>query len=105
MELKVLRELNRIAALGVEPDLTLLLDCPVEIARARAAGRLAQEAAGGGREARFENEKIEFHEKVRAGFLALAQAEPERFRVVDASRSALEVTRQIKSIIDREIDG
>ena len=33
MELKVLRELNRIAALGVEPDLTLLLDCPVEIAR------------------------------------------------------------------------
>ncbi len=105
MELKVLRELNRIAALGVEPDLTLLLDCPVEIARARAAGRLVQEVAGGGREERFENEKIEFHEKVRAGFLALAQAEPERFRVVDASRSALEVTRQIKSIIDREIDG
>jgi thymidylate kinase len=40
---------------------------------------------------------------VRAGFLALARAEPERFRIIDASRSVVEVTQEIKSIVDREL--
>jgi dTMP kinase len=46
---------------------------------------------------------MEFHEKVRAGFLELASAEPERFRIIDASRSVVEVTQEIKSIMDREL--
>jgi len=103
IDLKVLRELNRIADRGVRPDLTLLFDCPVELGLSRTAKRLAEEDAGAGREDRFEREKLEFHEKVRAGFLELARAEPERFRIIDASRPMVEVTREIKSIIDREL--
>ena len=102
IDLEVLRELNRIADRGVKPDLTLLFDCPVELGLSRTAKRLA-DRAGAGREDRFEREKVEFHERVRAGFLALARAEPERFRIIDASRSVVEVTQEIKSIVDREL--
>ena len=101
IDLEVLRELNRIADRGVKPELTLLFDCPVELGLSRTAKRLAAE--GGGREDRFERETVEFHERVRAGFLALARAEPERFRIIDASRSVVEVTQEIKSIVDREL--
>jgi thymidylate kinase len=41
---------------------------------------------------------------VRAGFLAMAQAEPDRFRVVDAGRPAEEVTQEIRQLVDREIE-
>jgi dTMP kinase len=103
IDLNVLRELNRIAAGGLQPDLTLLFDCPVEVGLLRASGRFAQQDGGARREDRFESEKVEFHERVRAGFLALAQAEPERFRLIDASRSIAEVTQDVKSLIDREL--
>ena len=101
IELGLLRQLNDIAAQGVHPDLTILLDCPVGVGLARTARR--QTAAGRRQEDRFEREKIEFHEKVRAGFLEMARTEPERFRIVDATPSSEEVTLRIKRIIDREL--
>lgn len=73
----------RIAALEqwvhphLEPDLTLLLDAPVELALARANGR--------GKADRFEQEQAQFFEAVRSRYLALAAARPERFRVIDAA--------------------
>ena len=103
IDLKVLRELNQIADRGVKPDLTLLFDCPVALGLSRTAKRIAAEDLGSGREDRFERERTEFHENVRAGFLELARAEPKRFRIIDASRSVVEVTQEIKSIIDREL--
>ena len=101
IELGLLRQLNDIADQGVHPDLTILLDCPVSVGLARTARR--QTAAGRRQEDRFECEKIEFHEKVRAGFLEMARTEPERFRIVDATPSSEEVTLRIKRIIDREL--
>lgn len=60
---------------GVEPDLVLLLDCPVRIGLARA------------REAdRFHAEEEAFHERVRAGFHALAAADPGRWRTIDTTQ-------------------
>jgi len=98
----LLRSLNDIASQGIKPDLTLLFDCPVEIGLSRTAQRQSPTASGRN-EDRFEREKIEFHEKVRAGFLELAQAEPHRFRTIDAARSAEEVGQEIKNIIDGEL--
>jgi dTMP kinase len=46
---------------------------------------------------------VEFHEKVRAGFLAMARAEPARFRIIDAARPVEQVARQIQEIVEREI--
>lgn len=102
MDLDWLRRLNDTATQGLRPDLSFLFDCPVEIGLARAAQRGAQSQDGRPREDRFEREKLEFHEKVRQGFLELACAESKRFRVIDASRPVTDVTKEIRAIIDRE---
>lgn len=75
----------RIAALEqwvhprLQPDLTLLLDAPVQVALARANGRSKAD--------RFEQEQAQFFEAVRGRYLDLAAARPERFRVIDAAVS------------------
>ena len=102
LDLGLLRSLNDIASQGIKPDLTLLFDCPVEIGLSRSAQRQSQTASARN-EDRFEQEKIEFHERVRAGFLELARAEPRRFRIIDAARPAEEVGQEIKNIIDGEL--
>ena len=75
--------LEEIAVDGVRPDLTVLLDVPVEIGLARAAARRGSDVAD-----RFEKEGAEIHDRRRRAFLALARAEPKRFVVVDASQDA-----------------
>jgi dTMP kinase len=71
------------------PDLTLLLDLPVPVGLARARAR-----AGAGAD-RFEAETVEFFERVRAGYLALAAKEPKRFAVIDAAAPLGQVERRI----------
>ncbi len=103
IDLGLLRSLNDIASQGIKPDLTFLFDCPVEIGLSRTAQRQSQAITGAGREDRFEREKVEFHERVREGFLELARAEPHRFRIIDATRSVEEIAREIENVIDREL--
>jgi len=69
----------------------------------RTASRLAQTDIDAPKEDRFEREKLEFHEKVRAGFLALARQEPERFRVIDAAQPAVDVSLSIRKIVDEAL--
>lgn len=102
IDLQLLRRLNDMASQGIKPDLTLLLDCPVEIGLSRTAQRRSQTAAGQS-EDRFEREKLDFHERIRAGFLGLARAEPDRFRIINAAGSAQAVAEDIKNIIEREL--
>lgn len=84
---------------GFKPDLTLLLDLPPEAGLARARRQLAQGGRAGG-EARFEAESLDFHERVRQGYLALAQQEPERFRVIDAGRDEDRVRGDIRAAVE-----
>jgi dTMP kinase len=72
--------LERWACAGLKPDITLLLDLPVATGRARAAGR--------GDADRIEVEADAFFERVRVSYRQRAAAEPERFRVIDASQPA-----------------
>ena len=72
-------ELERWACAGLKPDLTLLLDLPVATGRARAAGRGAAD--------RIETEADAFFERVRDAYRKRADAEPARFRVIDASQT------------------
>ena len=103
IDLALLRQFNSVADGGMRPDLTLLLDCPVDVGLGRTASRLAQSQIDAPKEDRFEREKLEFHEKVRAGFLALARQEPERFRVIDAAMPAANVSLTIRTIIDEAL--
>src|SRR6476619_4875758 len=90
-----LRALERAATDGLTPDLTILLDVPVEVGLARKAP---------GDVTRFEAEyDLEFHRRVRNGFLALAAAEPGRIEVVDASDDLDAVTEAIDAIVDRRV--
>ena len=101
LELEWLRRLNETATGGLCPSLTFLLDCPVESGLARAAGR--RDRGGDSSEDRFEREEIEFHEKVRTGFLQMATQEPERYRVIDGSAPLMIVAERIREILDREL--
>ncbi|OOG63503.1 dTMP kinase [Rhodanobacter sp. B04] len=76
-------ELEHWACAGIRPDLTLLLDLPVATGRARAAGR--------GDADRIEIEADSFFERVRATYRLRAAAEPDRFRMIDASQSPSDV--------------
>lgn len=100
LDLELLRQFNRVADDGMRPDLTLLLDCPVAIGLGRTASRLAQSQVNSPMEDRFERERLQFHEKVRAGFLALARQEPARIRVIDAAQPPVNVSLAIRKIVD-----
>ncbi len=77
----------------LRPDITLLLDAPTEIGLARAAGR--EQAAD-----RFEREKQVFFEKVRRCYLEMARDQPQRYRIIDASQSLMQVTMQLQNVMD-----
>ncbi|HEY5776465.1 MAG TPA: dTMP kinase [Xanthomonadales bacterium] len=76
---------------GLQPDLTLLFDVPVELGMKRVAGR--------GEADRFEIESIRFFERVRNAYLDRAKADPQRFRVIDASRDEAQVWAQVQDIL------
>jgi dTMP kinase len=78
---------------GLKPDLTLILDLPVEQGLARAGKRI--EATKGPAEDRYERMGLEFHKRLRRGFRAIAKAEPRRCRVIDATGSPEDVAAQI----------
>lgn len=86
------RCLEQRAQSGITPDLTLLLDVPVEIGMARAAKR--------GSADRIEAESLAFFERVRAAYLDLAATFPQRIRVVDAAQPLERVQARIADILD-----
>jgi dTMP kinase len=90
MSADLIRELEHRVQGTRRPDLTILLDAPVDRAMARAAARNL-----GSVQDRFENERSEFFERVRAAYRARAAAEPNRIVVVDATQSIEEVGARI----------
>ena len=93
---EMIAELNRVATGGLAPDVTLLLDLPVEDGLARARERNAD--SDGPDEGRFEAEALAFHQRVRDGYLKLAAAEP-RIRVIDARGDQAMVAARIDAAL------
>jgi dTMP kinase len=92
LDTAVIEQLEAWVQLGLQPDLTLLLDAPVELGMTRARSR--------GETDRFESERLEFFENVRAAYLARAERFPERIRRVDASDSLAAVQARIAVHLD-----
>ena len=84
VDLMSIGQLNQICTGGLVADITVLLDLPVEEGLGRSGGA-----------DRFESEDITFHERVRAGYLALAEHDTERWLVIDATQSPAQVTAAI----------
>ena len=89
---ELIAHLAQVSHDGLLPDRTLVFDCPYEVSRERLkqTGRVPD---------RFERENREFFERVRQEYLGLARSNPERIRLVDASRSL----EDIKKVIEEEI--
>lgn len=83
IERDTIETLNVLACQTVHPDLTVLIDCDPDIGLMRARQRI--EAASGPREERFELEALEFHRRVRDGYLNMALQEPQRFLKIEGS--------------------
>lgn len=81
----------------LQPDLTLLFDVPVEVGMERVAGR--------GEADRFELESLRFFERVRNAYLARAEADPGRFRIIDASQDEDEVWLQVRAVLEEVFDS
>ena len=82
------------------PDLTLLLDLPVDTGLARAALRNGDDGPD-----RFESEQRAFFERVRDTYLARARQEPRRFRVIDAARPVDDVSADVRAAIEHLLTG
>ncbi|HUJ12867.1 MAG TPA: dTMP kinase [Thermoanaerobaculia bacterium] len=96
LDLDRLRWLNDWATDSLHPDLTLLFDLPEELGLRRARSRNSSAPVD---EGRFELEDLRFHRRVREGYLALAQGEPQRIAVIDASGTPAEVFERTWSVV------
>lgn len=92
-----IRDLSLWAGRGIVPDLTILLDLDPKTGVARAFSR------GKPEETKFEREQAQFHRTIRAGFLELADAEPDRFVIVDATAPAPQVAEKVWDAVSPRI--
>jgi len=99
VDLRFIKALERVCIGDLKPDLTFVLDVPAQIGMKRAAGRRR-----GGKADRFEAEDIEFHEKLRKAYLALAAAENDRCVVVDAKAPKKMVAQRIWDAVREKLE-
>lgn len=100
LDLDLVERLNAVAADGLRPDLTFLLDLDPVVGLARATERLAQPRQ---RRDRLEDEVLEFHQRVQAGYRALAAREPERVVILDATQGILEIGARIRRHVESRL--
>ncbi len=81
---------------NIEPDMTILLDAPAEIGMERAKKR--------GSKDRMESEQMSFYRRVRKGYLNLAKNEPKRFAIIDATKSLIEVQKDITKHLENLVN-
>jgi dTMP kinase len=91
--IEMVEELNLVATGGRKPDLTVVLDLPVDIGLKRLGRSLD----------RIESEAVEFHERVRQGYLRIADGEPDRVKVVNATGSVDDTFSYVKHLVEKLI--
>jgi dTMP kinase len=91
-----IKHLDNLIVGDLRPDVTILLDAAPQVGMARAKNR--------GTHDRIEQEKLDFFERVRSSYLARAKADPERFKVIDASRPLASVQAELKVILDKTLE-
>jgi dTMP kinase len=97
LDLPALKEVTRFATGGLTPDVSLLLDLPVE------EGLRRREQGGSWN--RLDAYDLEFHRRVRQGYLTMAAAEPGRWHLIDASVAEDRVQGQIRRVVDGRLSG
>ncbi|OQY07589.1 MAG: dTMP kinase [Desulfobacteraceae bacterium 4572_123] len=98
LDIGLIMTLHQLVLGGLKPDMTILFDLPAETGLTR-AWKAVRQGDRTNRETRFEEEKLEFHEQVRNGYLDMARQEPTRFRVIDARQDQKRVKEEILRIL------
>ncbi|MBD3235004.1 MAG: dTMP kinase [candidate division Zixibacteria bacterium] len=92
LDIESIKKMNLVASAGIKPDVTFLFDLPAETAQARFSSvPLFKD--------RLEEEKIDFHRRVRNGFLEIAKSEPKRFKIIPAEDDIDSISERICSEI------
>ncbi|MBS3783845.1 MAG: dTMP kinase [Anaerolineae bacterium] len=97
LDLEMLQLITAFATRGLKPDLTLYFDIP-------AGDGLQRRLLSGEAWNRMDAEALAFHRRVRTGYLELANAEPDRWKVIDASRSIRDVQRDVRSVVRARLE-
>ena len=100
---ETVNEVIRLATGGLKPDLTLFFDLSVENAIRRTASRIDIES--GVQKNRMDVETAEFYGRVRAAYIEISMAEPDRFRIVDANGAVEEIHAQVTKIVNEFLEG
>jgi dTMP kinase len=95
LDVAEIKRVNAFATRGIVPDLTILLDLDVGCGLARKLGEIGQDAIG--------REHREFHERVRAGYLEMAAAEPERWVMLDAALPQVELAERVLEVVSSRL--
>ncbi|MBN1365725.1 MAG: dTMP kinase [Syntrophaceae bacterium] len=99
LDLEFIKLINNYSSMLVKPDMTLLFDLPVEIGLQRAEkrnGSLTKPSATD----RFERENVDFHRRIREGYLDISRREPQRFRLIDANRNVDVIQKDVRRFVD-----
>lgn len=91
------RKVSRWATAGIVPDLTVLLDIPPAVGMERVRGRSDAD--------KLESESSDFHDRVRRAFVSLAEADPRRYLILDATRPPGEIARAVRAAVERMLDA
>ena len=102
-DMKLILFLNKKATQGIKPDITFLLDCPVEVGLDRAIKRNKTVSHNG--QDRFEKENLDFHLKVRSAYLELAHKDRKRFFVIDTTAAKDKVEQRILKFLKPYLDS
>jgi dTMP kinase len=97
LDLDMLRQVTAIATEGLRSDLVIYLDLPVEVGLARKVLARERESAEW---TRMDQQEVAFHRRVRSGYLAMAAAEPGRWRVIDAQQSIDAIQSEIRMRVE-----
>ena len=103
LDLGLVERLNHLSSQGIKPHVTFLLDCPSDLGLKRAVQR--NQVQRKEKEERFEREKIQFHHRVRRGYLSLAKKEPHRMKVIDTRQGEDKVFEKIRQVVDHWIES
>src|SRR5262249_9454723 len=91
--IEYIAQLEQVVHGDLQPDITFLLDAPVQVGKSRIKNRALED--------RIEQERQDFFERVRAAYLERAKKNPQRFRIIDASQSLPEVQKQLTHVLEQ----
>lgn len=98
LDLRILKDILQFATGGLQPELTLLLDVDVDEG-------LNRKIKGGSEWNRLDAQQVEFHRRVRTGYKEMAGAEPDRWRVINASNDPQTVQQDIRAVVLKKLES